>query len=99
MIKGLEKTCGKYPHIEEKLNSLKFQIQKYNYLKHLITENERKIDTKIPSSVSADWQGGKIRRGFDPEYYKEMMVYLNNMDTEVPAQEPVEAQFQFTIES
>jgi len=74
MIQGLEITCQKYPHIEERLNKLKFDIQKSNYLSSLITEDRIVKDRR--QGFNAERRG---RKGFDPRATAEMFRYLESL--------------------
>lgn len=74
MIKGLEITCHHYPHIETRLNTLKFNIQKSNYLNAILTEDR---DNK--SAQRAQGDNRRRRQGFDPRATVEMFNYLESL--------------------
>lgn len=79
MIEGLEYTCEKYPHIEEQLNKLKFDIQKANYLHSLLVDS-RKESTKARKSAEVSAERRSHRQGFDLRAITEMFSYLEKLN-------------------
>jgi len=80
MIEGLEYTCERYPHIEERLNKLKFDIQKANYIDSLLVDS-RKDSTKSKEYVEVSIDRRSHRQGLDLRATNEMFSYLEKLNT------------------